>query len=408
MPVKEFDPNQFRAFTPAGQQNIIGAGLDASETCSLDCPACYRHKEANGYLTFDAASLLMDKLKNGGAKEIYYLGAEPTENPDLSKILRRSVEMGFQFVLVISNGMKLANEQYARQILIPGVSLLMQRHTLDSGSLAEKIQEASVGKPETLERSHQTWENAEKIFQEKGGQDKLMMQCCLTKTVMTGNNLDRVFHWARTNLKTLPIMEYVAPPSISSDGQVTWLMTYPRLTKQIVVQLERFRKIDERLSLPLLGYRDAVSPQAYNTSCTMLKEGGQITNGGIYLPCTNMGPSSTHPIQLGNLIFEPLSQVADNPIRKAFLEPNFRIKGCDEPCTGSGCWWTGLVTTGCYRLCQLNCVFNEQKMTIDDQPDLCDTCHLDQSRQSGELRCGPGTRPGLLFGDGEKVLYDAG
>ncbi|MCL5970652.1 MAG: hypothetical protein M1450_04085, partial [Patescibacteria group bacterium] len=296
---------------------------------------------------------------------------------------------------------------FSRQVLIPGVSLLMQRHTLESDALAQRIHEASVGKPGTLEQSHAAWRNAEKIFKEKDGEDKLMMQCCLTDAVMSNGNLDRLFRFGRERLKTLPVMEYVSPTHTGKLGQLEWLTTYPLLTGRITKQLERFRKIDEELGLTDKAYVDAVSPQAYNSSCTMLREGGQVTIDGIYMPCTNMGRRSTNPLQYGNILLEPFDTIEQNPIRRAFVEPNFRKQSCDNPCQGSGCWWTGLVTTGCYRLCQLNCVFNEEKKTIDDIPDLCNDCQLDDLRKNGVLNCGPGTRPGLELGEMERTIFQA-
>jgi len=411
MPVGETEQlkDKFRAFTgdDQGPIKIVGAGFNASEACSLACPGCYKGNSEgkSGYILPEIAIKMMKELRNNDVSEVYFLGAEPTENPELPRILQEAVNLDFKFILVISNGMKLANERYAREVLIPGVSLLMHRHTLGTGDLSQKIQEASVGKSGTLEKSHRAWENAEKIFKEKEGDDLLMMQACLTEEVMIGDNLDKVFRWARESLGTLPIMEYVAPPHTGRDDQLGWLATYPLLTEKVVTQLERFMEIDKELGLEAPEYKDAVSPQAYNTSCTMLGEGGQITADGVYLPCTNMGPESTHPVQFGNILLDSFEKVEQSSVRRAFIQPNFRVKTCDDPCQGSGCWWTGLVTTGCYRLCQLNCVFNEEKITIDDKPEFCNDCQLNELREEGNLNCGPGTRPGLDLGEEEKKLF---
>lgn len=412
MPIGELEPNksnEFRAFTgeKTGSVKIIGAGLNASESCTLACPHCYRPNAEgqNGYIVPEIASWVMDKLRDKKVSEIYFLGAEPTQNPELPKILKEAVDKGFEFVLLISNGIRLSDESYARKVLIPGVSLLMQRHTLGSDVFAQKIQEASVGKPGTLEQSHAAWKNAQKVFKDKGGKDKLMMQCCLTDAVMNEGNLDRMFKWAREELKTLPIMEYVSPPHTSSEAQLEWIGNYPPLTSKIIAQMERFIKIDKEMGLQEPKYKDAISPQAYNSSCTMFKEGGQISNVGLYMPCTNMDLDSTHPLQYGNILLSSLDSIEQNPVRRAFIEPDFRVKGCSDPCQGSGCWWTGLVTTGCYRLCQLNCVFNEEKKVVDDIPDLCRNCKLDDLRREGSLKCGPGTRPGLALGEEEKIIF---
>lgn len=410
MPIGELEAkNEFRAFTGSknGAVKIIGAGLDTSEACDLNCPHCYRPPGAgqSGYMLPEIAFKTMGKLKAAGVSEVYFLGAEPTLNPELSQILKKAVDLDFKFVLLISHGLRFADESYARKVLVPGVSLLMHRFTLENDVMAQKIQEVSVGKSGTLEQSHTAWRNVERIFKEKGGDDKLMMQCCLTDAVMSNGNLDRVFLSVRESLGTLPIMEYVSPSHVSHDRQLEWLATYPQLTLRIIAQMERFRKIDEQLGLTVPSYKDAVSPQAYNSSCTMLKEGGQITSDGVCMPCTNMDRNSTNPTSFGNILSGSFEKIEESPIRKAFLEPSFRVQGCDNPCQGSGCWWTGLVTTGCYRLCQLNCVFNEEKKTIDDMPDLCGGCSLDSVRRDGTLNCGPGTRPGLVFGETEKLIF---
>jgi len=173
MPVGEVESkdDKFRAFTGDNQGpiKIVGAGFDTSEVCSLACPGCYRGNSEgkSGYIFPQIAIKMMEKLKENGVSEVYFLGAEPTTNPELPVILNKAVEMGFKFVLLISNGEKLANEAYARQVLVPGVSLLMHRHTLGTDALAQKIREESVGSRGTLERNHRAWENAEKIFKEK-------------------------------------------------------------------------------------------------------------------------------------------------------------------------------------------------------------------------------------------------
>ncbi|MBU1032086.1 radical SAM protein [Patescibacteria group bacterium] len=409
MPIGKLESiNEFRGFTGQkdGPVKINGAGLDASEACDLACPHCYRPPGAGkaGYLLPEIASKTMRKLREAGVTEVYFLGAEPTQNPDLPQLLQEAVNLGFKFVLLISHGLRFADEAYARQVLIPGVSLLMHRHTIDDDTLAEKIQDVSVGKLGTLQNSHAAWRNAERIFKEKGG-DRLMMQCCLTDAVMNNGNLSRVFRWARESLGTKPIMEYVSPPNESYDRQIEWLTTYPLLTKRIVVQMEEFIEIDREIGLILPTYNDAVSPQAYDEACDMIKKGGQINNDGLYLPCTNMGRGSTNYAKFGNVLSGTFGQIEQNSIRQAFLEQGFRIQSCKELCRGSGCWWTGLVTTGCYRLCQLNCIFNEEKKTIDDMPDLCGDCSLDLLRQEGVIKCGLDTRPGLALGEMEKTIF---
>lgn len=92
--------------------------------CNIECENCYilssPTNDALVYLTADDVSDYLDQLdeREWGAREIAFTGGEPFMNPDMVEMTRRSLERGYD-VLILTNAM-----------------LPMQRKTVKEGLLA--------------------------------------------------------------------------------------------------------------------------------------------------------------------------------------------------------------------------------------------------------------------------------
>ncbi|MFY0597150.1 MAG: radical SAM protein [Cognatishimia sp.] len=78
--------------------------------CNIECENCYilssPTNDALVYLTADEVSDYLDQLetRNWGVREIAFTGGEPFMNPDMVEMTRRSLERGYE-VLILTNAM---------------------------------------------------------------------------------------------------------------------------------------------------------------------------------------------------------------------------------------------------------------------------------------------------------------
>ncbi|MEM6408590.1 MAG: radical SAM protein [Pseudomonadota bacterium] len=79
--------------------------------CNIECANCYilssPTNDALVYITADEVSDYLDQLdqRNWGVREIAFTGGEPYMNPEMNEITRRSLERGYE-VLVLTNAMR--------------------------------------------------------------------------------------------------------------------------------------------------------------------------------------------------------------------------------------------------------------------------------------------------------------
>ena len=81
--------------------------LYITEKCQLRCGHCYMgdRLERGLSLTFDRAGKIMDYCRTLGGEYITFLGGEPTLHPDLSKMVDYAIDLGYQQVMINSNGL---------------------------------------------------------------------------------------------------------------------------------------------------------------------------------------------------------------------------------------------------------------------------------------------------------------
>lgn len=85
--------------------------LFITERCQLRCGHCYMGDRLERGLTmpYDKASTIMDQCHRLGAEYLTFVGGEPTLHPDLPRLVERANEIGYQKVMVDSNGLSIKN-----------------------------------------------------------------------------------------------------------------------------------------------------------------------------------------------------------------------------------------------------------------------------------------------------------
>jgi hypothetical protein len=116
------------------------AQIDLSNRCNLTCPVCFASANQARHLTeppYEWVVEMLQSLRNQHphpATAIQFTGGEPTLHPDFFRIVRQATALGFSHVQIATNGLKLAEREFAEQAAEAGLhTLYLQFDGLDEG-----------------------------------------------------------------------------------------------------------------------------------------------------------------------------------------------------------------------------------------------------------------------------------
>ncbi|MDE2142447.1 MAG: radical SAM protein [Elusimicrobia bacterium] len=94
--------------------------------CQAKCAFCYNPPITDELLrrelSFAQAAEALYAAARGGAKKLNLHGGEVTLRDDLPKILRLARKVGFTEITLVTNGVRLGDERYARSLIAAGVT----------------------------------------------------------------------------------------------------------------------------------------------------------------------------------------------------------------------------------------------------------------------------------------------
>jgi uncharacterized radical SAM superfamily Fe-S cluster-containing enzyme len=96
------------------EQHSCNAIIDITEKCNLKCPVCYAKSGEGNDLPIKKIEEMMDffqKSEGGKAEILQISGGEPTLHPDILKIISIAKEKNFRYVLLNTNGIKIAQDE---------------------------------------------------------------------------------------------------------------------------------------------------------------------------------------------------------------------------------------------------------------------------------------------------------
>lgn len=135
---------------PLSQRGEIRLGF----RCNARCGFCYYQGLLDNPVELEPTSAMLREqlgaLRKLGATEVEFTGGEPTIRHDLLDLVEYAVELGFSNISIITNGLRLSNPAYARQLVNAGVNdalfsihghdaALHDRHTAIPGSFAKIV-----------------------------------------------------------------------------------------------------------------------------------------------------------------------------------------------------------------------------------------------------------------------------
>lgn len=350
-------------YSPRGN---VGVGVDIVSDCNLNCVQCFYRGQKNSpcatrMITLEQMKLIIEKTKEDFL-ELYLLGGEPTLHPQLQQILYLALN-SIKLVVLVTNGLRLAEEDYCKKIAMPGISLTMRKEAVSSK--AKDLVDCLSGRYGTFELSQMAWKNVEKHWR-----GKIYVQLNLVRPLLEEGHVMEVFKWARSKGYE-PLIELTKASSVFERGNE---LDVP--IGKIQKLFEEMRAFDEKHYPDIL--LNPLVPPYYNNRCTLMETSIHIIVDGTVIPCVG---NQTPPY--GNIFTDDVKTLSTSPLREAIRDYKNWIVGpcrncahfdyCHGGCRGEARW-----ETGCLRASNPYCWYHHANLTVKDMvPKSCKGCLLE-------------------------------
>jgi hypothetical protein len=179
------------------------AQIDLTNRCNMGCPICFANAGAAGFVNqpdYDEVLRQLRVLRGMDpypATAVQFTGGEPTIHPDFLRIVSAAAGMGFSHIQIATNGIRLADEGFARAARAAGLHTLY----LQFDGVGEQAHAQTRNYPGLWEKKLACIENCRRIG----------LKICLVPTIVKGVNSDQVgeiFHFAVKNIDTISAISY--------------------------------------------------------------------------------------------------------------------------------------------------------------------------------------------------------
>lgn len=220
------------------KQNTCVALIEVTSNCNLNCRYCFADAEVGK--TEDPSLeqirfLYESVLKTSGVCSIQISGGEPTTRDDLPEIIKIGTELGFTFIQLNSNGIRIAeDEEYVKELRAAGLSSVFLQFDGTNDVIFQKLRGKRL-----LEIKRKAIENCEKNS----------IGVVLVPTVVPGVNVDNIGDIINFALDNGPAVRGVHFQPVSYFGRIPFTpedkdrITIPEVIDEIDRQTEgRFSK----------------------------------------------------------------------------------------------------------------------------------------------------------------------
>jgi radical SAM protein with 4Fe4S-binding SPASM domain len=318
---------------------FYGVGFDVIDTCNIKCRQCFYEKGENAQkqISLEQMKMMIDQTAPLFG-EIYLLGGEPTTHPKIAEITRYAAKK-FHQVILVTNGVKLADPDFCRSLAHHKVSLAM--HLRATSPIHEKLVDELAGREGTFKSQKQAWANVLEFWPKKA---KHNVQVNILRPLVSAGCILEVFEYARAHGFT-PVIEMTKssnyfPRGCAEDTPLDEVRNLYRL----------LREYDQKYFPEKKSYLNQImSPPCYNHTCTLAETGVHISVDGKVLPCVGHDG-----INVGNIFCDDIITLVSHPILQAIRNYRKWIVGpcqsCEffEKCHG-GCRGEAFFATGCPR-----------------------------------------------------------
>ncbi len=117
------------------QQKVYMPVVPITSACNLDCPICYTvNKNDDAHMLSESSfATILEHLKaqHDEIDIINFTGGEPTLHPGLPRFLRMAREAGIRRLTISTNGLKLLNEDYVKELSAADARIVLSLDTFD-------------------------------------------------------------------------------------------------------------------------------------------------------------------------------------------------------------------------------------------------------------------------------------
>ncbi len=216
---------------PDHRQHTCCVVLDVTQRCNLTCPVCFASASASAApdpSLEEIESWCRTQLVAGGPFNIHLSGGEPTVRHDLPEMIRRISALGFSYIQLNTNGVRLAlDEDYAAELKDAGLTCVFLQFDGTSNEVYERIRGRKL-----LETKMTAIENC--------GRHELGV--VLVPTLIPDVNTTEIGEILRTAISLTPVVRAVHFQPISYFGRYP---TTPRDVDRITIP-EVIKLIEEQ------------------------------------------------------------------------------------------------------------------------------------------------------------------
>ncbi|MCX6740659.1 MAG: radical SAM protein [Candidatus Parcubacteria bacterium] len=318
---------------------FYGVGFDIIDYCNIKCTQCFYEKGSNSqrFISLEQMKMMIDKTAPYFG-EIYLLGGEPTIHHDIVAITRYAAKK-FHQVILVTNGVKLADADFCRALAHHKVSLAMQLRA--TSSRHEKLVDSLAGVDGVFKKQRKAWKNVLKYWPKSAEQN---VQVNILRPLVSAGCIFEVFKFAREHGFT-PVIEM-------AKSSKTFLRGCENDTPldEVKELYQQLRAYDQKNFPKKRSYlTQTMSPPSYNHTCTLVETGVHINVDGKVLPCVGHAG-----IDVGNIYCDDVVNILSHPVLHAIRSYKQWIVGpCSkcrqfEKCHG-GCRGEAFFATGCPR-----------------------------------------------------------
>ncbi len=188
------------------------ANVDLTNRCNLTCPVCFANANAAGYLyepDFDHVRRMLQALRNTrpvAGRVVQFSGGEPTIYPRVLDACRLAKEMGFTHIQIASNGIMLADLEFAQQAKEAG----LQTVYLQLDGVTDDVYLRTRGE-RLLETKMRAIENIRKV-----GDIKI----CFVPTIVRGLNDHQVGDIVKLAIDNIDVVSGISFQPVAFTGRI--------------------------------------------------------------------------------------------------------------------------------------------------------------------------------------------
>jgi len=188
------------------------AQIDLTNRCNMRCPICFANSGAAGYVCQPPYEQIVKQLQTlrdlrpTPCSAIQFTGGEPTIHPDFLRIVSAARDMGFSYIQIATNGITMADPDFADECLAAGLHTLY----LQFDGVGPEAYKTTRNYPGIWEKKLEAIENCRRTG----------MKVCLVPTIVKGVTDDQVGKIFRFAIDNIDVVSGISYQPVSLTGRI--------------------------------------------------------------------------------------------------------------------------------------------------------------------------------------------